>query len=83
LTVCVSDDVVEVNRAEAIRILKKFIAENTISKKKLLHNGKSSDKGSSYKVARIKTDTGTYRVFAYSEVQDGKSKIKEIRIDKM
>lgn len=83
LTVCVSDNVVEVNRDEALRILKKFLAENTITKKKLLHNGKSSDKGSSYKVARITTDSGTYRVFAYSESGTGKSVIKEIRIDKM
>ena len=83
LTVCVNDNVQDVNKKTAISILSKFIEENKISKKKLLHNGKSSDKGSSYKVARITTDTGTYRVFAYSENIDSRSVIKEIRIDKM
>jgi len=72
-----------VSRDAAIKKLHLFITGTTINKKKILHNGKSSDKDSSYKVARIKTPEGTYRVFAYSETIGGKSAIKEIRIDKM
>jgi len=83
ITLCVNDVVSNVSKEKAIVKLSNFIHNNKISRKKVLHNGKSTDKDSSYKVARIKTDTGTYRVFAYSEKEGNKSKIKEIRIDKM
>lgn len=83
LTLCIADDVSEVNRAEALKKLNAYLDGHTISQKKILHNGKSADKDSSYKVARIMTQNGTFRIFAYAELVDGKSVVKEIRIDKM
>jgi len=83
LRLCIEDDVSEVTKSQAVTKLKAFLAKHTIIKKKILHNGKSTDADSSYKVARVKTESGTYRVFAYSEKEGSTSKIKEIRIDKM
>lgn len=83
VTVCINDEVKEVNRKSAINGLSKFISTLTIKGKKIIHNGKSRDKGSSYKVARIRTNKGVFRVFAYSEKEGNLSLIKEIRIDKI
>jgi len=80
VTLCIEDDVKELSKTEAIKKLNAFVADQHISKKKILHNGTASDKGSSYKVARIITASGTYRVFAYSELNGTVSSIKEIRI---
>jgi len=83
IRLCIEDEVSEVSRSKALNELNAFLKEHTILKKKILHNGKSTDADSSYKVARIKTEEGTYRVFAYSEKNGSVSEIKEIRIDKM
>lgn len=80
---CINDDQKKVSKATAISELDKFLSTKKIQKFKILHNGKSSDKASSYRVARIKTQEGTYRIFAYSEGSGGSSKVVEIRIDPM
>jgi len=80
---CINDNQAKVSKTEAIEELKKFLSTKNIQRFKILHNGKSSDKASSYRVARIKTQDGTYRVFAYSERSGGSSKVVEIRIDHM
>ena len=80
---CINDNQTKVSKATAIEELKKFLSTKKIQKFKILHNGKSSDKTSSYRVARINTQEGTYRIFAYSEGSGGSSKIVEIRIDPM
>jgi len=83
ITLCINDNVSEVTRSEAVQQLSSFMNGQNIIKKKILHDGKSTDKDSSYKVARVKTNNGTYRVFAYAELVNGKSVVKEVRIDKM
>jgi len=80
---CINDNTEKISRASAIQKIKRFLESKTIVKYKILHNGKSADKTSSYRVARIKTKEGTYRVFAYSEGSDGRSKVVEVRIDAM
>ena len=80
---CINDNQKKVSKATAISELDKFLSSKTIQKFKILHNGKSSDKASSYRVARIKTQTGTFRIFAYSEGSGVTSKVVEIRIDPM
>jgi len=80
---CIDDDQKKVRKSKAISELKSFLKGKNIQKFKILHNGKSSDKSSSYRVARIKTEVGTYRIFAYSERKKGVSKVIEIRIDTM
>lgn len=80
---CINDNQKKVSKSTAISELKKFLSNKKIQKYKILHNGKSSDKASSYRVARIKTQKGTFRIFAYSEGSGGSSKVVEIRIDPM
>jgi len=80
---CINDNQKKVSKSTAISELDKFLSTKKIQKFKILHNGKSSDKASSYRVARIKTQEGTYRIFAYSEGSGASSKVVEIRIDPM
>jgi hypothetical protein len=80
---CINDNQKKVSKATAISELEKFLSSKKIQKFKILHNGKSSDKASSYRVARIKTQDGTYRIFAYSEGVGQASRVVEIRIDPM
>lgn len=80
---CINDNQKKISKASAISELEKFLADKKIQKFKILHNGKSSDKASSYRVARIKTQEGTFRIFAYSEGSGESSKVVEIRIDSM
>ena len=44
-----------------------------------MHGGKSAKNDSRYKVARLKTTNGVFRVFVYSE---GNRKIQEVRFDR-
>lgn len=83
VTFCVNDKQNKIKRSTAVSQLKEFMDSKKIVKFKILHNGKSSDESSSYRVARMKTQDGTYRIFAYSEVIGGSSKVIEIRIDSM
>lgn len=80
---CIDDDQKKIAKSKAVGKLRSFMKSKNIQKFKILHNGKSSDKASSYRVARIKTQEGTYRVFAYSERKGNTSKVVEIRIDSM
>lgn len=80
---CINDNQKKVSKSTAISELEKFLATKKVQKFKILHNGKSSDKASSYRVARIKTQEGTYRIFAYSEGTGLSSRVVEIRIDPM
>lgn len=80
---CINDNQKKISKSKAISELEKFLSTKKIQKFKILHNGKSSDKASSYRVARIKTQEGTYRIFAYSEGSGASSKVVEIRIDPM
>lgn len=79
----INDKQEEVERSVAIKKIRAFLRANKILKYKILHNGNSSDNKSSYRVARIKSKTGTFRIFAYSEMLNGVSKVVEVRIDEM
>ena len=83
VNLCINDKQEKIDKSSAIKKIKTFLETKKVVKYKILHNGKSADKNSSYRVARIKTQDGTYRVFAYSETVGGKSKVVEVRIDAM
>lgn len=83
VNLCINDEQEKVDRKAAIAKIRTFLKSKKIIRYKILHRGKSADKNSSYRVARIKTRAGTYRVFAYSERRNGKSKVVEVRIDAM
>lgn len=83
VNLCINDNQEKINKSLAIKKIKTFLESKKVVKYKILHNGKSADKNSSYRVARIKTKAGTYRVFAYSEKAGSASKVVEVRIDAM
>lgn len=83
VNLCINDNQEKINKSSAINKIKSFLESKKIIKYKILHKGKSADKNSSYRVARIKTNSGTYRIFAYSENRKGQSKVVEVRIDAM
>ena len=80
---CINDNQEKVDKTLAIQKIKDFLKRKKIVRFKILHNGKSADKRSSYRVARLKTPGGTYRIFAYSEKSGNTSKVVEVRIDAM
>lgn len=83
VNLCINDNQEKVDRATAIKKIEAFLKSKKVIKYKILHNGNSTDKSSSYRVARITTQSGTYRVFAYSESSGNSSKVVEVRIDAM
>jgi len=83
VNLCINDNQEKIDRSSAINKIKAFLKTKKVTKYKILHNGKSADKNSSYRVARLKTKDGTYRIFAYSENSGGASKVVEVRIDAM
>jgi hypothetical protein len=83
VNLCINDNQEKIDRSSAINKIAAFLKSKKVVNYKILHNGNSTDKNSSYRVARIKTQSGTYRIFAYSENKDGTSKVVEVRIDAM
>ena len=83
VNLCINDKQEKVDKTTAINKIGAFLKSKKVLKYKILHNGNSSDNNSSYRVARISTQTETYRVFAYSETSGGVSKVVEVRIDAM
>ncbi len=79
----IDDAQMKIDKQKAILKINTFFENNRIIKYKLIHNGKSSDKNSSYRVARMTTPNGKYRVFVYSEKKLDQIKIVEIRINTM
>ena len=84
INLCVNDSQNKVPKGTAVAKVKSFFEGKKITKFKMMHKGKSSDKSSSYRVARVTTNDGkTYRLFAYAESGGGESKIVEVRINVM
>ena len=83
ISFCINDNQKKIKRSKAVSEIESFLSDKTVQKFKILHNGKASDKSSSYRVARMKTQSGTYRIFAYSETVGGSAKVVEVRIDPM
>jgi len=83
VTFCINDKQKKISSTNVVNELTSFVEDIDIKNFKILHNGKSADKTSSYRVARLKTNEKTYRIFAYAEVENGTSKVVEVRIDEM
>jgi len=83
ISFCIADDQKKISNSNTVAELKAFLSNKDIQKFKILHNGRAADKSSSYRVARMKTSNGTYRIFAYAESVGGTPKVVEVRIDPM
>ncbi len=79
---CIKDDQQLNNKGKAFARLKTFLASHIVEKVEPMHNGASKGKSSEYKVAKLTTKNGIYRLFVYSENTRGKTLVKEVRIEK-
>ncbi|MBK9255914.1 MAG: DUF4783 domain-containing protein [Saprospiraceae bacterium] len=79
---CLFEDQQVMNKKAALTKLKTFLEANKASGIEVMHKGSSKDKSTNYKVARLNTATGNYRVFVYTLGILGANTVKEIRIDK-
>lgn len=76
IEVCIKDDQRFMTKSEATNTIKEFLAKVGPKSVSALHSG-SSGAGSKYKVAKMDTDKGLYRIFVYME----NNKIQEVRFD--
>ena len=80
--VSILDDVQFVSGREAATLLKNFVQGIGLKKIEALHNGSSAKNASAYKLAKLVSAQGSYRLFVYTETSEGKSWVKEIKIEK-
>jgi len=81
--ITLNGDYRSLSKSKAIQEIKNFLlAEGSISTKRR-HKGNSKENNSDYKVLLLKTSLAKYRVFVYTEMQNGKKLIKELRFDKV
>jgi len=77
------DDNKNLSKKQAIEEIKQFLLSQGIMSAKSRHKGNSKENDSNYKVLQLKTATGKYRVFVYTEKIGDKRLIKELRFDKV
>ncbi len=82
LEVCINDDQDLYSKNVAIQRIKNWIKEVNVIGVNPMHGGESEGRESHYKVAKIDTKQGSYRLFVYVENEGRQSKIKKIQIDK-
>lgn len=80
--ITILDDVQFVSGQQAANLLKNFIQGIGLKKIEALHNGSSGKNVSAYKLAKLTSAQGSYRLFVYTESSGGKSWVKEIRVEK-
>ncbi|HRD08015.1 MAG: DUF4783 domain-containing protein [Saprospiraceae bacterium] len=80
--VTILDDVQFVSGQQAANLLKNFVQGIGLKKIEALHNGSSSKNVSAYKLAKLTSAQGSYKLFVYTESSGGKSWVKEIRVEK-
>lgn len=70
------------SKSAASRQLGGFLRDNQVKHVEIIHQGSSRDKTSNFKVAKLITQKGVYRLFLYFADTLGTDTVKEIRIDK-
>jgi len=73
---CIKDDQQFMSKTDATNSIKNFLAKVGPKSIAPLHSG-SSGAGSKYKVAKMQSNGGVYRIFIYME----NNKIQEVRFD--
>lgn len=79
---CIFEDQQFLPKSVAMKKMKEFLDKNKPVSIEVMHNGNSKDKSSQYKVAKLVTSQGSFRIFIYSEGEIRSGSVKEIRIDK-
>lgn len=79
---CIFEDQQFLPKSVAMKKMKEFLDKNKPVSIEVMHNGNSKDKSSQYKVAKLVTSQGSFRIFIYAEGEISSGSVKEIRIDK-
>jgi hypothetical protein len=79
---CVEEDQQILTKAAAIKKFKVFLDDHKPISIDVIHNGNSKDRASKYKVAKLITTQGIFRIFIYSSGDIKSKSVKEIRIDR-
>ncbi|MBK6566101.1 MAG: DUF4783 domain-containing protein [Saprospiraceae bacterium] len=79
---CIEEDQQILAKAAAVRKFKLFLDDHKPISIEVIHNGNSKDKASQYKVAKLVTTQGIFRIFIYSTGDIKSKSVKEIRIDR-
>ena len=69
-------------KAEASAILKGFFSQHVPKAFSQVHQGTSKGNDSLYCIGNLTTSNGTFRVYIYMHLQNGKLSIQELRFDK-
>ena len=79
---CIQEDQQILPRGVASKKFKAFLDEHKPVSLDIIHEGSSKDKSTQYKVAKLVSAKGTFRIFIYSTGEIRQNSVKEIRIDK-
>lgn len=82
IDLCIKD-LPEINlKSDALLRMKNFISAEDVKSVEEIHQGTSKLRSSGYKVAKLTTSKGVYRLFVYSENSGKSLRVKEVRVDK-
>ncbi len=78
---CIFENQQMLSKKVASDKLGQFLNDNKVTKLEVIHQGTSKDKTSNFKVAKLTTNKGVYRMFLYFTGSIENDSIKELRID--
>jgi hypothetical protein len=78
---CINDEQDILDKKDAIVAIRGFFKRSKPISITQIHKGTSATKGSQYRVAKLNTENGQYRLFLYIERTRSGYVIKELRID--
>ena len=79
---CIMDNQELYSKKETVKRIKSWLSAKNVTGLSEVHNGSSENKKSHYKVAKVTTDDGDYRLFVYVHIRKGQHFIKKIQIDR-
>jgi len=79
--VCFNDEQDILDKPDAVVAIRSYLKNLGIISITQIHKGTSKNRGSQYRVAKLNTKSGNYRLFLYLEKARNSFIIKEIRID--
>lgn len=80
--VCFDDNPQLHKKQKAIDIIKAYFNNNPITKIEGIHYGSSKKSNTSYKLAKVSTKNGNFRLLLYFENVGGKQLISEFRVER-
>jgi hypothetical protein len=80
---CLNDHQRLVSKAEAERNLRQFFSRNKPSNIEPLYKGNTKNSGNFYRIARLTTENGDWKLFLYFESSGNNLIVKEVRLEAM